>query len=114
MRKSSVRTKRGPTKKLDDHERYRIEKFAQDGEPIAPKEVRKKFVKQCGVIIRDYIPIIVREWNKPRVGGVRYVRNSAKQNLWKKIMVHFTLPVPEVDPDEEEPNEEDTETKKLP
>jgi ribosome-binding ATPase YchF (GTP1/OBG family) len=27
--------------------------------------------------------------------------------LWKKLMVNFTLPVPEVDPNEEDPNEKD-------
>ena len=98
---------------MDDHERYRIEKVAQDGEPIAPKEVRQKFVKQCGVIVRDYIQIIVREWNNLWAGGFLYVRNFAKENLWKKIMVHFTLPAPEVDLDEEEPNEDDTERRKV-
>ena len=69
-------------------------------------------MKQCGVVVRDYIPITVREWHKPRAGGVRYVSPLAKVKLWKKVMVHFTLPAPEVDPGEEEPNEEDTERKK--
>ena len=98
---------------MDDHERYRIEEVSQDGQPIAPNDVKQKFVKQCGVVVRDYIPITVREWNKPRAGGVRYAGPLAKENLWKKIMVHFTLPAPEVDPDEEEPNEEDTERRKV-
>ena len=98
---------------MDDHARYRIEQVAQDGQPIAPIDVKQKCVKQCGVVVRDYIPITVREWNKPRAGGVRYVGTLAKENLWKKVMVHFSLQAPEVDPDEEEPNEEDIERKKV-
>ena len=90
---------------MGDQERYRIEKVAEDGTPIAPPDVAKKIVKQCGVIVRDYIPITVREWNKPRAGGIRYVGDVGKENLWKKLMVNFTLPAPEVDPDEEDPNE---------
>jgi hypothetical protein len=39
--------------------RYRIEVVGLDGELIAPDDVAKKFVKQCGVLVRDYIPIIV-------------------------------------------------------
>ena len=45
---------------------YRIEEVAEDGEPIAPADVAKKIIKQCGVVVRYYIPITVREWNKPR------------------------------------------------
>ena len=90
---------------MGDHERYRIVKVAEDGTPIAPPDVAKKIVKQCGVIVRDYISITVREWHKPRAGGIRYVGDKGKENLWKKLMVNFTLPAPEVDPDEEDPNE---------
>ena len=91
--------------------RYRIEEVAKDGQPIAPKDVAKKFVKQCGVVVRDYIPITIREWHGPRAEGVSYVGPKGKENLWNKLMVNFTLA--EVDPDEEEPNEEDTERKKA-
>ena len=96
---------------MNDHERYRIEEVDKDGQPIAPKDVAKKFVKQCGVVVRDYIPITIREWHGPRAEGVSYVGPKGKENLWNKLMVNFTLP--EVDPDEEEPNEEDTERKKA-
>ena len=98
---------------MDDHERYRIEEVAIDGQPIAPEDVAKKIVKQCGVVVRDYIPITVREWQKPKAEGVSYVGPKGKENLWKNLMVNLTLPAPEVDPDEEEPNEEDTERKKA-
>jgi hypothetical protein len=41
--------------------RYRIEVVGVDGEPTAPDDITKKIVKQCGVLVRDYIPIIVQE-----------------------------------------------------
>ena len=69
---------------------------------MAPTDVAKKIVKQCGVVVRDYIPITVREWHKPQAEGVSYVGDTAKEYLWRKVMVHFTLPTPEVGPDEED------------
>ena len=97
---------------MDDSERYRIERVTIAGEPIAPPEVRGKFVKACGVVVRDHIPITVREWLKPKAEGVSYVGTAAKEHLWTKLMVNFTLPAPEVDPDEEEPNEEEMKRRK--
>lgn len=102
-----MRTKRGPTKKLEDHIRYRIEEVAADGEPIAPIDVRQKFVKQCGVVVRDYVPITIREWNKPRDPEVSWIGPVGKKRLFEKVMVNFTLPLPEVDPEEGEPDEEE-------
>jgi len=90
---------------LGDHERYRIETVAEDGTPTAPPDVASKMVKQCGVLVRDYIPITVRKWHKPNEGGVRYVGEVGKERLWRMLMVNFTLPAPEVDSDEEDPEE---------
>ena len=92
--------------------RYRIERVSPGGEPVSPPDVRKKFVKACGVVVRDHIPITFREWLKPKAEGVSYVGTAAKENLWRKLMIHFTLPAPEVDPDEEEPNEEEMKRRK--
>ena len=92
---------------MDDTERYRIAAVSTRGEPIAPPEVRAKFVKACGVIVRDHIPITVREWLKPKEEGISYVGKKAKETLWEKLMVHFTLPTLEPDSDEEEPTEEE-------
>ena len=100
-----MKTKRGPSKKLGEHERFRIERIAEDGMPTAPRDVKAKAIKQCGVIVRDCIPITIREWNRPNAGGIRYVGDGAKDILWKKLLVNFTLPTPEVDPDE--PNAEE-------
>jgi hypothetical protein len=87
---------------LDDTVRYRIEVVGVDGEPKAPDDIAKKFVKQCRVLVRDYIPITIQEWNHPSGGGVPYVGNIAKDKLFAKLMINFLLPRPDVNPDEEE------------
>jgi hypothetical protein len=63
---------------------------------------QKKSVKQCGVLVRDYIPIIVQEWNRPSSGGVPYVGDVAKDKLFDRLMINFLLPRLDVNPDEEE------------
>jgi hypothetical protein len=73
-----------------------------DGEPIAPDDVAKKFVKQCGVLVRDYILITIQEWNRPSNGGVPYIGDIAKDKLFDRLMINFLLPRPDVNPDEEE------------
>ena len=61
---------------------------------MLPKGNATKCVHQCGVIVRDNVPISVREWNKPaKVEGVRYVDDRLKEVLWDKLIAHFTLPV---------------------
>ena len=89
-----------------------IETVSNVTQPISPTNVKQKFVKACRVVVRDHIPITTREWIKPREEGVSYVGTTAKENLWRKLMIHFTLPAPEVDPDEEEPNEEEMNMRK--
>jgi hypothetical protein len=81
--------------------RYRIEVVGLDGKPQAPEDVAKKFVKQCRVLARDHIPIIVQEWNRPSSGGVPYVGDIAKDKLFDRLMLNFLLPRLDVNPDEE-------------
>jgi len=81
---------------LGDNQRFKIEEVAEDGEPIAPAQHARLFVNQCGVILRDNIPITTQEWNKPKADGVSYVDDRSKDMLWNKLMTHFTLPL-EVD-----------------
>ena len=84
--------------------------IAADGAPELPEDVFHKYVKQCGVLVRDHIPITVREWNKPHEAtGISYVGDNAKEALFKKMMANFTLPTPEVYQDELDENEEDLE-----
>ena len=60
MNKSTEKIGRGPTKKLEDHERFRIEEIGDNGKPTDPLVVANKFVAQCGVIVRDFVLIIIR------------------------------------------------------
>jgi hypothetical protein len=82
--------------------RYRIEVVGVDYEPQAPDDVAKKIVKQCGVLVRDYIPITIQEWNRPSSGGVPFVGDVAKDKLFDRLMINFLLPRPDVNTDEEE------------
>ena len=69
--------------------------------------MQKKLIQQCGVLVRDYVPITFREW-KPIKGtpDCYVVGPAAKKALWIRLMKNFVLPPPEVASDEEvEPNE---------
>ena len=82
---------------MGDNERFKIEEVAADGKPIRPAQNANRFISQCGVIVRDSIPISIQEWNKPKADGVTYVDDRSKEMLWNTLMTNFTLP-PEVDP----------------
>ena len=86
----------------------RIEEIDKDGQPIAPQEAKSKFVQQCGVVVRDYVPITFREWKPIKGTPDSYVVSPvAKESLWKRLMKNFILPEPEVASDEEEEPDED-------
>ena len=85
---------------MADHQRFTIDEVTEDDEPMAPKENVQLFVNQCGVIVRDNIPITTREWNKPKVDGVSYVDQRSKDLLWDTLLSHFNLP-PECDGEDE-------------
>ena len=91
------KTERGPTKKLDDSVRYRIEEVGPDGEPLAPADVKKKFVKACGTLVRDNIQITIREWMQPKDPTISFVCDTMKDRLWNMLMHNFLLRMPEVD-----------------
>ena len=87
---------------MDDGAHLTIEVVADSGEPMQPKKNAKTFVNQCGVIVRDNVPINIQEWNEPKKqDGVSYVSDRYKDALWAKLSSYFTLPVLE--------NEEKTE-----
>jgi hypothetical protein len=82
---------------LGQDERFTIEVVAPDGQPIASKQTKDKFVHQCGVIVRDSVPISIQEWNKKKDPEVSYVDDRQKDELWNSLMTNFSLP-PEEDP----------------
>ena len=52
--------KKKPIKKLEG--RYIITEVAPDGKPIALEGAAKKYVRQCGCLVRNHIPISFRLW----------------------------------------------------
>ena len=72
---------------------YTITNISPLGEPLEPINVAKKFVKQCGVMVRDRVPITVREGHKPKgVEDNEYVAERYKDGVLNDLMPHFTLP----------------------
>ena len=90
-----------PAKKLQAGVKYNIDAIMPNGEPLEPKKNANKFIHQCGVIVRDQIPISFQEWNKLAKGdqGVTFVSERAKDLLWELLSSHFTLPVHLTDAD---------------
>ena len=85
--------------------KYNIEAVRPNGEPLAPKKIADKFVRQCGVLVKDQLPISLQEWREPakdkRQKGkedaaprpdVTFVDKNQKDLLWDTLMEHFTLP----------------------
>ena len=60
------RTKRGQGKKLKEGVKYNIDSIKASGEPLTPKNIANKFVRQCGVLVKDQLPISIQEWKEPK------------------------------------------------
>ena len=50
-----------------------IEFVNLEGKPVLPKANAVTFVHQCGVVVRNNVPIYIREWNKPKKEGMEDV-----------------------------------------
>jgi hypothetical protein len=78
---------------LDAQTHYTFEVILPTGEPKLPKKVVDTFKKQCGVLVRDHVPISVREWNKRKgADDSEYVAETYRESLWNDLMAHFNLP----------------------
>ena len=60
---------------MDDNVKLNLDAFKDDGKPTQPEKNAGTFVRQCGVVVRDGVPIIMQEWQKPKEPkpGVTYV-----------------------------------------
>ena len=89
-----MKTKRGKTKTLKQGVIYTIDVISPKGKPLEPEEAYTKFINQCGVVVRDSVPITVQEWHEPvkaRVGS-SFVSKRKKKECWRTLMEHFILP----------------------
>jgi len=60
---------------------------------MEPEKAKRVFVQQYGVMVRDRIPITVREWRETKgAEDGEYVAERYKEGLWNDLMTHFTLP----------------------
>jgi hypothetical protein len=70
-----------------------IEVNPNTGEPLLQKNNAKKFVNQCGVLVRDKVPINICEWKKKNDDPqIPYISDRAKDLLWQSLTEHFNLP----------------------
>ena len=79
-------------------EKFTITAITTDGLPIEPKLSKDAFSVQCGAIVRDNIPISVKQWKKPKGDDVPegdYVTDRQKDDLWTALKANFTLPAEE-------------------
>ena len=85
---------------MSSDEKFEIIAIAPDGQPIEPLRKKSAFVAQCGVLVRDKIPISIHQWFKPATEDpeVSYVNDMQKNDLWTELKTNFTLP-PEDDPE---------------
>ena len=85
---------------MSSDEKFEIIAIAPDGQPIEPLWTKSAFVAQCGVLVRDKIPISIHQWYKPKEEDpeVSYVNDMQKDDLWTDLKANFTLP-PEEDPE---------------
>ena len=85
---------------MSSDEKFEIIAIAPDGQPIGPLRTKSTFVAQCGVLVRDKIPISIHQWLKPATEDpeVSYVNDMQKNDLWTELKSNFTLQ-PEDDPE---------------
>jgi hypothetical protein len=76
------------------NQKLSIDVVSLDGKPLEPKQHATKFINQCGVIVRDMIPITVQEWYEPKKArlGATFLNKRSKKDLWRKLMANFILP----------------------
>ncbi len=73
--------------KAKDH--FTIDVLSPKDEPLLPKKGANAFKNQCGVLVRDRIPISYKEWNKTKkVCESEFVADRYKDGLFDDLMAH--------------------------
>jgi len=66
---------------------------APDGELIAPEVAVKKYVRQCGCLVRDHISISFKLWKANNPSEQSYaVPEREKEWLWWELKKNFMVP----------------------
>jgi len=63
-----------------------------DGEPTEPKEIARKYVSQCGVIVRERVPISIRKWRSTDPNEPYVLANTEKEMIWTDVKEIFRFP----------------------
>jgi hypothetical protein len=68
---------------LNPNKKLSIDVITPNGKPLEQKEHATIFLNQCGVIVRDTIPITVQEWNEPKKAcvGASFVDKRSKKTF---------------------------------
>ena len=73
--------------------RFIITEVAPDGEPIASEAAAKKYIRQCGCLVRDHIAISFRLWKANNPSEQRdAVPEREKEWLWRELKKNFMVP----------------------
>jgi len=63
-----------------------------DGQPSEPKEIARRFVSQCGVIVRERVPISIRKWRSTDPNEPYVLADTQKEMLWADVKEIFGFP----------------------
>ena len=78
---------------MRSNERFEITAIVRDGKPIEPIQTRDAFRAQCGVLVRDKIPISIQQWLKPNKKDAEvpmsYVYDLQIEDLWTPHKANF-------------------------
>jgi hypothetical protein len=72
--------------------RYIITEVAYDGEPMTPANAAGKYIRECGCLVWDHIPISFMLWksNNTNEQSVAVPQRDNEQ-LWRELKNNFTL-----------------------
>ena len=70
-----------------------INTVSASGEPLEPIDNRRKYINQCGVIVRDIVPINLEEWIMPKDENnpTTYVDERLKKLCWDTLLTKVSL-----------------------
>jgi len=79
---------------LKEGQRIVIDRVSDSGEPMEPLQCRRKYINQCGVVVRDLVPITLEEWHKPKDDNkpTTYVDVRLKDLCWDMLLTKVNLP----------------------